>query len=410
MSNSEPITTDRIEAARKTIAEAITRTPTLRLPAIDARCGGRVALKAENLQRTGSFKIRGATNKLAALGERAQAGVVTGSAGNHGQAVAAAAKQAGTSCDLFVPTDGSVSKTEAAKRLGARVHTCEGTVDECVRDARRLAEQEGLSFVHPFDDPEIIAGQGTVGLELLEDVGDLAKVIVPLGGGGLAAGIAIAVKSRHPEVEVTGVQAESCAPYPGSLDSGEPVAVAAGKTIADGIAVKRPGELTLPLIEEWLDGVCTVSDDQAADAMGVLMADGKLVVEGAGAVGIAALFSGTEQPAAKGTTAVILSGGNLDPAMLEAVARRAVGRSGHAIVLSTRISDRPGSLASLLEVVARTGASVVEVRHVREGIELHIAETGIELILETRGREHAEAIVATLREHGYEVELPWAAA
>ncbi len=408
MSGDEQIDVERIEAAQATIAGAVGRTPALHLAAMDGRCGGPVRLKAENLQITGSFKIRGATNKLAALGERASAGVVTGSAGNHGQALAAAARRAGTTCDLFVPTDGSVSKSEAAKRLGATIHTCAGTVDECVHEALQLAEQKGLNFVHPFDDLEIIAGQGTIGLELLEDIDDLAKVIIPLGGGGLAAGIAIAVKSKRPEIEVVGVQVESCAPYPDSLDSDQPVAVVATKTIADGIAVKRPGKVTLPLIKQWLDGVSVVSDDQVADAVGVLMADGKLVVEGAGAVGVAALLSGRELVADEGTTAVILSGGNLDPAMLEAVARRAIGGAGHAVVLSTRISDRPGSLAALLEVVATAGASVVEVRHVREGIELHIAETGVELILETRGLDHTEAIVAALAEKGYEVSKPWA--
>ena len=408
MSREESIGVEQIEAAQATIKGAVGRTPALHLAAMDERCGGPVRLKAENLQRTGSFKIRGATNKLAALGDRAEAGVVTGSAGNHGQALAAAAQRAGTSCDLFVPTDASVSKTEDARRLGAVIHTCEGSVDECILEARELAEKNGLSFVHPFDDPEIIAGQGTIGLELLEDIDDLAKIIVPLGGGGLAAGIAIAVKSKRPEVVVTGVQVERCAPYPGSLDSGEPIAVPAAKTIADGIAVKRPGEITLPLIREWLDTVATVTDDQVADAMGALMADGKVVVEGAGAVGVAALLSGAESLAPKGTTAVILSGGNLDPSMLEAVARRAVGSSGHAVVLSTRISDRPGSLASLLEVIAETGASVVEVRHVREGIDLHITETGLELILETRGPDHSDSIVAALTDSGYEVSRPWA--
>ena len=408
MSVEEQIGIEQIEAAQATIDGAVGRTPALHLAAMDERCGGIVRLKAENLQRTGSFKIRGATNKLAALGKRAEAGVVTGSAGNHGQALAAAAERAGITCDLFVPSDGSVSKTEDARRHRAVIHTCEGSVDECVAEARELAEKDGLNFVHPFDDPEIIAGQGTIGLELLEDIDDLAKVIIPLGGGGLASGIAIAVKSRRPEVEVIGVQVESCAPFPESLDAGQPVAIAAAKTIADGIAVKRPGDSTLPLLKRWLDGVSTVTDDQVADAMGVLMADGKLVVEGAGAVGVAALLSGHESLAAEGTTAVILSGGNLDPSMLEAVARRAVGSSGHAVVLSTRISDRPGSLAALLEVVAGTGASVVEVRHVREGIELHIAETGVELILETRGHDHTESIVGALGERGYEVSKPWA--
>lgn len=410
MSGAESITPDRIEAARKTIAAAITRTPTLRLPAMDARCGGPVALKAENLQRTGSFKLRGASAKLAALGERAADGVATGSAGNHGQALAAAAQRAGTSCDLFVPADAPVAKTEAARRLGATIHSCEGTVEDCVAEASALCGRSGAALVHPFDDPDVIAGQGTVGLELLEDVADLAKVVVPLGGGGLICGVAIAVKSRRPEVEVVGVQAEACAPYARALAGDGPIQVEGAKTIADGIAVKRPGEITLPLVRRWVDRIAVVSDDQVADAMGTLMGEAKLVVEGAGAVGIAALLSGKEEVSADGTTAVILSGGNLDPNLLEAIARRAAGRSGQAVVLSTKISDRPGSLAALLEVVAGTGASVVEVAHLREGVELHIAEVGIELILETRGREHTEAIVAALRESGYEVELPWAAA
>jgi len=410
MSSTESVTPDLIEAARETIAEAITRTPTLRLPAMNARCGGPVALKAENLQRTGSFKLRGATAKLAALGDRAADGVATGSAGNHGQALAAAAQNAGTSCDLFVPADASVAKTEAARRLGATIHTCEGTVEDCVAEARKLCERGGAMLVHPFDDPDVIAGQGTIGLELLEDVPDLAKVLVPLGGGGLISGIAIALKSARPGVEIVGVQAEACAPYASALDTDSSGHLQAAKTIADGIAVKRPGEFTLPLVRQWVDRIVVVSDDQTADAMGTLMAEAKLVVEGAGAVGIAALLSGRDEVSSEGTTAVILSGGNLDPNLLEAIARRAAGRSGQAVVLSTRISDRPGSLAALLGVVAETGASVVEVSHVREGVDLHITEVGVELILKTRGREHTEAIVAALRESGYQVELPWAAA
>jgi threonine dehydratase len=402
------IRVEQIVAAKATISGSVTRTPSLRLPAMDEVCGATVALKAENLQRTGSFKIRGATAKLAALGDRA-AGVATGSAGNHGQALAAAARSAGIPCALFVPADAPVSKIEDAEHHGAIIHRLDATIDECVQAAREHAEGEGLAFVHPFDDPEVIAGQGTIGLELLEEVEDLAKVIVPVGGGGLASGIAIAVRSGRPEVEISGIQVETCAPFAASLSGVDPgPQPGEAKTIADGIAIKRPGKITLPLLREWLSGVAVVSEDQVADAMGALMAEGKLVVEGAGAVGVAALMSGRVEPAPKGTTAVILSGGNVDPSMLEAIARRAHGRSGRAVVLSTRISDRPGSLAALLEQVAGAGANVIEVLHLPPRVGLHIAETGIELILETRGPEHTDAVVRLLTDSGYEVERPWA--
>ncbi len=404
---ADPMGLEQIEAARVAIEGFVTRTPTLRLPALDERAGGSVALKAESLQRTGSFKIRGVSAKLAALGEDFDGGVVTGSAGNHGQALAYGARARGIACELFVPTDAPVSKVEAARRLGALINTVEGTVDECVAEARERAADSHLTFVHPFDDPEVIAGQGSIGLELLEEVDDLAAVLVPLGGGGLASGIAIAVKSKRPEVEVVGVQVAGCAPYPRSLKEGTPIRIEHTKTIADGIAVKRPGEITLPLVERWLDDVLVVSDDEAADAMGVLLEDAKLVVEGAGAVGLAALLGGHRRALDRGATAVILSGGNADPNLLAAVARRSEEKSGRSVVLSTRISDRPGSLARLLAQVADTEASVVEVRHVREGAELHIAETGVELILETRGPAHNGEIVRSLTASGYEVTLPW---
>lgn len=398
---------EQIEAARGEIEGFVTRTPTLRLSILDERTGGAVALKAENLQRTGSFKIRGVSAKLSALGDEANGGVVTGSAGNHGHALAYGARARGIQCQLFVPTDAPVSKVEAARRLGAVIHTCEGTVDECVEAARERAAVENLVFVHPFDDEDVIAGQGSIGLELLEDIDDVAAVLVPLGGGGLASGIAVAIKSQRPDVEVIGVQASACAPYPPSLEKGEPVRIEHAKTIADGIAVKRPGEITLPLVKEWLDDVLVVSDDEVADAMAVLLSEAKLVVEGAGAVGLAALLAGHRHPVDRGITVAVLSGGNADPNLLAAVARRSEEQSGRSVVLSTLISDRPGSLASLLAEVAELEASVVEVRHVREGADLHIAETGVELILETRGPEHTEEIVRSLTESGYDVSLPW---
>lgn len=400
---SGAVSADDIASALEAIRALVVRTPTLRFPELDDRCGGRLALKAESLQHSGSFKLRGASAKLAASPAACERGVAAGTAGNHGQALALAARRQGVSCDLFVPGDAPVSKIFPATRLGATIHTCDGTVDDCVDDAREFAAERGVEFVHPFDDPDVIAGQGTVGLELLEQVEDLAKVVVPLGGGGLAGGIAVAVKSARPEVEVVGVQVEACAAYPGSLAAGEPVAVGVAQTVADGIAVKRPGELTLPLIERWVDRVVVVDDEEVGDAMALLLAEAKLVVEGAGAVGLAALMAEVEAPAANGATAVILSGGNVDEELLMAVARRSEALHGRGVVLFTKISDRPGSLARLLEEVAEVGANVVDVRHIREGLSLGMAETGVELILETRGAEHAEEIVSGLRGHGYAV-------
>ena len=251
----------------------------------------------------------------------------------------------------------------------------------------------------------MIAGQGSVGLELLDQVPELSRVLVPLGGGGLACGIAIAIRSQRPEVEVIGVQVESCPSFPESLEAGEPVTVVPRTTVADGIAVKRPGELTMPLAEEWLADVVVVSEDEVGDAMAMLLADAKLVVEGAGAVGVAALASGRIEPAPEGTTAVVLSGGNIDESLLAAIARRSGARHGRGAVIFTKISDRPGSLAALLDAVGETGASVVDVQHVRDAMDLHVAETGVELILETRGRDHTADVVSRLRESEYVVKL-----
>jgi threonine dehydratase len=277
------------------------------------------------------------------------------------------------------------------------------SVDDCLVAARERADAAGMAFVHPFDDPDVIAGQGTLGLELLEDLPDLATVVVPVGGGGLASGVAIAVKSARPDVRVVGVQAESVAAYPASLKAGAPVGVASALTIADGIAVKKPGALTLALIAQWLDDVVVVSEDAVAEAMVLLLEKAKLVVEGAGAVGVAALLGGQVAPAARGTTCAILSGGNVDAGLLAAVARRNETEAGRRMVLLTRVPDRPGALASLLDCVAELGANLVEVSHLREGIGLHVRETGVQLTIETRSREHADAVIAAVRAAGYGV-------
>ena len=397
---------DAIARAREAGRELVRRTPVLSSRTIARRCGApAVALKAENLQRTGSFKLRGALAKLAALGDSGAAGVVTGSAGNHAQSLAYAAQAREVRCEVFMPEGASIAKADSAADLGAHVRVVEGTVDDCITAARERAREGGLAFVHPFDDLDVIAGQATLGLELLDDVDDLAKVVVPVGGGGLACGVAIAVKTARPDVAVVGVQVEACAPFIESLRRGVPVPAASALTIADGIAVKAPGELTLGLAQRWLDGVETVGEDAVAEAMVVLLERAKLVVEGAGAVGVAALLEGRVEPAAEGTTVAVLSGGNVDAGLLAAIARRHETESGRRVVLLTRVSDRPGGLARLLGHVAATGANLVDVSHVREGLDLHVRETAVELVLETRGHEHAAAIESALQAAGYETQV-----
>jgi threonine dehydratase len=379
----------------------IRETPVLSSRTISDRAGGTVAFKAENLQRTGSFKLRGALAKIAALGEGCAAGVVTGSAGNHGQAVAYAAQERGVPCEVFMPETASIPKVEAAIARGATVRLVGASVDEALAAARQRADEGGLAFVHPFEDPDVIAGQGGIGLELLQQVPDIARVVVPVGGGGLISGIAIALKSAKPSVEVVGVQVDTCAPFPGSLEAGEPVAVETALTIADGIAVKRPGELTLSLIGEWVDGMVVVPEDDVAEAMVFLLERAKLVVEGAGAVGVAALLGSRVPLSAEGTTVAILSGGNVDAGLLAHVARRHESQAGRRLVLLARVPDRPGSLAQLLTLVGAQGANLLDVQHIREGLDLHVRETAVQLVLETRGPEHAEQVTRAVRSAGY---------
>ena len=394
-----------IARAREAVGDVARHTPVLHSLTVSERTGAHVVLKAENLQRTGSFKIRGALNKLAALGERGRRGVTAGSAGNHAWACAQAARSRGVPCEVFMPVEASLSKVEGCRTLGAVVHICGASVDDCVVQARARAQEAGMAFVHPFDDADVIAGQGTLGLELLADVPDLGKVVVPVGGGGLSSGVAIAVKSARPDVEVVGVQVESVAAFAQSLRRGEPVTVESALTIADGIAVKRPGELTLPLVRRWLDDVVVVPEDDVAEAIVLCMERAKLVVEGAGAVGVAALLGGQTAPARSGTTCVILSGGNIDAGLLALVARRHETEAGRRVVLFTRVPDRPGSLARLLAVVGETGANLIHVEHMREGIDLHVRETAVQLTLETRGRDHADEVVERLREAGYVLDV-----
>ncbi len=389
--------------ARKIVAEVARHTPVLSSRSLSEHCGGHVLLKAENLQRTGSFKLRGAFHKISRLEQ--PRGVVAGSAGNHGQSVAYAARDRGIPCEVFMPREAPVAKVAAVEAFGGTVNLAGDSVDECVAAARERAAETGATFVHPFDDPDVILGQATLGLELLDDVSDLAAIIVPVGGGGLISGVAVSVKSAHPDVRVIGVQVDACAPFPASLAAHTPLPCAALPTIADGIAIKKPGEITLPLVERWVDQMVVVREDDIGDAMVWLMERAKLVVEGGGATGVAALLSGEVAPARTGSTVIVLSGGNVDAGLLAAIAHRHETTAGRRLRLFTRISDRPGGLAALLTQIAEAGGNVVHADHVREAVPLHVRETGVEIALETRGSEHGEAIVAALTEAGYDVRL-----
>ncbi|MGI8506441.1 MAG: threonine ammonia-lyase [Solirubrobacteraceae bacterium] len=402
------VTADDVRRAAAAGAGVVSQTPVLSSQTLAERTGATVALKAENLQRTGSFKLRGALAKIASLPDAECArGVVTGSAGNHAQAVAYAARARGVHCEVFMPEAAPIAKAEAATALGAQVRLVGATVDDSLAAAHERAVAGGLAFVHPFDDPQVIAGQGGLGLELLAQVPEMARVVVPVGGGGLVSGVAVAIKSARPEVEVIGVQVQTCAPLPASLSAGEPVAVASALTIADGIAVKRPGRLTLAMIERWVDRIVLVGEDAVAEAMVFLLERAKLVVEGAGAVGVAALLTGQVDGTGPGSTAIVLSGGNVDPGLLAQIARRHESQAGRRLVLLARLPDRPGSLALLLSLVGQLGANLLDVEHLREGFDLHVRESAVQLVLETRGPEHAGLLTRAVREAGYAEARPF---
>ena len=394
------LTTAAIDRAEHAGRGIVLHTPVVPSAALTERCGGDIVLKAENLQRTGSFKIRGAMSKLDALGDTAANGVTAGSAGNHAQAIAFAARHAGVRCEIFVPAGAPLSKIEACRHYGANLIEGGDSLDDAVTAARQRAADAGMVFCHPYDDLDVIAGQATLGRELAESVPALRHVIVPLGGGGLSTGIAMVVKGRDPTVKVTGVQVEACAPY-----ADRPAPVGPIVTLADGIAVKRPGEITRPLVERWLDDVVVVTENAVADAMVLLMERAKLAVEGAGAVGVAALMTGLIEPATEGSTCVVLSGGNVDLGLLPNLIRRHETQAGRRLILFARISDRPGGLARLLTLFAGRGANLIEVEHVREGVDLHVRETGVQLVLEVRDRRHADEVVTAARDAGYLVDV-----
>jgi threonine dehydratase len=335
-------------------------------------------------------------NKIARLGDSAKSGVVTGSAGNHAQGLALAAKHFGIKCDIYVPKGASLSKIAATKHHGATVLEGGDNVDTAIAAAKLRAAETGMTFCHPFDDADVVAGQGTLGIELTEDISDLSLVIIPLGGGGLLSGTAIALKLQNPRVRVIGVQISSCAPYIHGLMPEGPV-----PTLADGIAVKKPGEITEPLVRKWVDEIVEVTEDSVADAMMVLLERSKLYVEGGGAVGLAALMTGKISPAAVGTTCIVLSGGNVDIGLVPNLVRRHETEAGRRLIAFIRLPDRPGAFAGLLQICAGTGANLIEVQHIRDGISLHPRETGIQIALEVRGAEHSAEILEIAQLNGY---------
>ena len=385
-----------VEAARTRIAgKGVRTTPLYSTETFGRMIGRPVHLKAETLQRTGSFKIRGATNKLETLtDEERKAGVVAASAGNHGQAVAWAAREAGVEATIFMPAETPMAKVEPTRNYGARAELTGATFEDAMAAARAHVEEFGATFVHPFEDPDVIAGQGTIGLELVEQLPELETVVIPVGGGGLSSGIALALRALKPDVRVVGVQAAACAPLAGSTEL--------GYTIAEGIAVKHPGELTSRLLADLLESVVTVTDEEISQAIVLLMERAKLVVEGAGAAAMAALLAG--RVPGDGPAVALLSGGNIDPTLLIQVMRHGLTTAGRYLVVRTRVPDRPGELLKLLSLFADEHANVVSIEHHREGMDTPVTESEVEATLLTRDREHCAAILDAMQHRGYPVD------
>jgi threonine dehydratase len=393
-----------IREARERVASVVDTTPMEKSRYLRELLGQDVYFKAENLQRTGSYKIRGAFNLLSQLSPDQRArGVVAASAGNHAQGVALAARELGISATIFMPLGVALPKLQATRNYGAEVVLHGHVVDETLQAAAEFAERTGAIIIPPFDHPDVVAGQGTLALEILEQVPTVENVVVPIGGGGLIAGVASAFAQLAPEigrkVRIIGVQAENAAAYPPSLAAGEPVQIITAPTIADGIVVGRPGDLNFAIIRDTVDQIVTVADDDTARALVLLLERAKLVVEPAGAVGVAGALTGAYS--VDGPTVVILSGGNIDPMVMERVISRGLTASERYLRLRIPLPDRPGQLARTAELVAEANANVVEVLHTRHGGGLQISEVELELHIETRGPEHAELVLSKLRDAGY---------
>lgn len=399
------ITIEDIEAARVTLCGITVQTPLLPSDRLSQDVGGHVYVKAENTQRAGSFKLRGAYVKMVSLSERERRrGVIAHSAGNHAQGVALAARLLHVPATIVMPEYAPLAKVVATRRYGAGVILHGASFDEAGEEARRIQEQRGLTYVHAFDDPKIVAGQGTIGLEVMDALPEVDTVIVPVGGGGLIGGIAVAMHARRPQARIIGVEAAGCPSVHLSLAAGRPVAVPQAHTIADGIAVKRPGDVTLPLIRDLVDEVLTVGEDEIARGIVYALQNLRQVAEGGGAVGIAALLAGRIRPRAEERVAVILSGGNIDANFLARVIEQVLVKQGRYVVLHTTVPDRPGNLAPLVNHVGELGANIIDIHHRRAAWQVAVDRVGIELLLEVRDEAHAGELIRQLERRGYDVE------
>lgn len=397
-------TLEEFEDAAFVLGEVVSKTPLEESQNLTDMMGVPVHLKLENLQRTGSFKLRGATYRLSRLTEAERArGVVAASAGNHAQGVALAAKKLGIPATIFMPLGVPVPKLLATRGYGADVVLEGTTVETPLRLAAEFADRTGAVLIHPYDHRDIIIGQGTIGLELIDQAPDTETVVMGIGGGGLIAGVAAAVKARAATrgrtVRVVGVQAENAAPFPQSLRAGHPVEVQSQPTIADGIAVARPGDLTFEYVRELVDDVVTVSDDDIARALLVLLERAKQVVEPAGAAGVAAMLAGKLD--ATGPTVSVISGGNIDPLLLQRIVAHGLAASGRYMTVQIPLPDRPGQLARVSELLASAGANVIEAMHTRHGQGLQISEVILQLSVETRGEEHRAHVISVLENAGF---------
>ncbi|WP_326720966.1 MULTISPECIES: threonine ammonia-lyase [unclassified Streptomyces] len=396
------VTLDDVRGAQKMLTGVARMTAMEGSRYLSQLVGAPVHLKCENLQRTGSFKLRGAYVRIAGLlPEERAAGVVAASAGNHAQGVALASSLLGVRSTVFMPTGAPLPKVAATREYGAEVRLHGQVVDETLAAAQEYAERTGAVFIHPFDHPDVIAGQGTVGLEILEQCPEVRTIVVGIGGGGLAAGIAIAVKALRPDVRIVGVQAAGSAAYPPSLAAGRPMSIENPATMADGIKVGRPGDVPFRIIGDLVDEVVTVSENHLSSALLLCLERAKLVVEPAGASPVAALLA--EPGAFEGPVVALLSGGNVDPLLIQRILRHGMAASGRYLAVTLRLTDRPGALATLLGVLSVADANVLDVSHVRTDPRLGLTEVEVELHLETKGPEHCAEVNQALREAGYTV-------
>ncbi|WP_232678943.1 threonine ammonia-lyase [Nocardioides sp. R-C-SC26] len=401
--STEEVTAHEIASARELLRGLAVVTPMEESRWLSTVVGAPVHLKCENLQRTGSFKARGAFVRMSRLsGEERDWGVVAASAGNHAQGVALAAQQLGVRATVFMPEGAPIPKEKATRGYGADVVFAGTTLEGALGAARAFAEETGAVFIHPFDHVDIVAGQGTLGLEVLDEVPDVATVVVPTGGGGLLAGVAIAVKALRPDVRVVGVQAAGAAAFPDSLAQGRPVPLQTMRTMADGIAVGLPGDLTFAAVRDHVDDVLTVSEESLSRALLALLERAKVVVEPAGAAAVAALLDAPGD--FTGPVVAVLSGGNIDPVLLGKVIQHGMAAAGRFLDVRVTIPDLPGGLARLLGEVGECGANVLEVTHERISPTLNLAEVDVHLQLETRGEDHAASVIARLHRAGYRVE------